>query len=107
MAAMLIPTNDTFFSVMDVMVPRGRQEVMLFAPAYEAGSERNDELCASIPGPSFSECGGAGGGGKVGQGEGFVHISSGIHGIGSLKASIRDWRNPVAQIVIRHVKDAR
>jgi hypothetical protein len=104
-AAMLIPTNDTFFSVMDVPGPRGRQEIVLFSPAYDSGSERNDELCASIPGPAFSECGGAGGGAKVGQGEGFVHISSGVHGIGSFKPNNRDWRNPVARIVIKRMSE--
>ena len=104
-AAMLIPTNDAFFSVMDVTGPRGRQEIILFSPAYDAGSERNDELCESIPGPAFGECGGAGGGAKVGQGEGFVHISSGIHGIGSFKPNNRDWRNPVARILIKRMSE--
>lgn len=107
MAAMLIPTNDSFFSVTDMPGPRGRYEVILYSPAYDAGSEKNDELCSSIPGPSFRECGGAGGGAKIGQGEGFVHISSGIHGIGDFKPINRDWRNPVAKIVIQLVKDPR
>ncbi len=106
-AAMLIPTNDAFFSVTDVPGPRGRGEVVLYSPAYDAGSERNDEQCGSIPGPSFNECGGAGGGGRIGQGEGFVHIHAGIHGIGSFKPSNRDWRNPVAKIVIRQVREGR
>jgi hypothetical protein len=104
-AAMLIPTNDAFFSILDVAGPRGREEVVFYAPAYDAGSEKNDELCASIPGPSFPECGGAGGGAKVGNGEGFVHIHSGIHGIGSFKPSNRDWRNPVARIVIKRINE--
>jgi len=107
MAAMLIPTNDAFFSVTDVPGPRGRNEVVLYSPAYDAGSEKNDEQCSSIPGPSFSECGGAGGGGQIGQGEGFVHVHAGIHGIGSFKSSNRDWRNPIARIVIRHVREPR
>ena len=29
-----------------------------YARAYDSGSEVNDELCASIPGPDFEECGG-------------------------------------------------
>lgn len=103
MAAMLIPTNDGFFSINDVEGPEGRKTLTLFSPAYDAGSERNDELCASIPGPFFAECGGAGTGGKPGQGEGFVHIHAGIHGIGNLKADVRDWRNPVAKVTIRRV----
>ena len=106
-AAMLIPTNDAFFSVTGVPGPRGRDEVVVYSPAYDAGSEKNDEQCSSIPGPSFNECGGAGGGGRIGQGEGFVHVHAGIHGIGSFKPSDRDWRNPVARIKIRQVRDPR
>ncbi|MGH8760210.1 MAG: hypothetical protein ACREVW_11970, partial [Burkholderiales bacterium] len=69
------------------------------------GSERNDELCASIPGPEFAECGGPGGGGKPeGDEEGYVHIHAGIHGIGDLPPEVRDWRNPVARIVVRRAR---
>ena len=102
-AAMLIPTNDGFFSINNVEGPNGDQVLTLFSPAYDAGSERNDELCSSIPGPFFTECGGSGGGAKVGGGEGYVHIHAGIHGIGNLDASQRDWRNPVAKITIRRI----
>ncbi len=103
-AAMLIPTNDAFFAVNGVRGPRGRSSLVLRSVAYDAGSERNDELCASIPGPSFAECGGPGGGGKPsGDEEGFVHIHAGIHGIGDLEAAKRDWRNPVAKIVIERI----
>lgn len=104
-AAMLIPTNDAFFALNEVEGPRGNKTLTLFSPAYDAGSERNDELCASIPGPSFTECGGPGGGGTPAGGEeGFVHIHAGIHGIGNLMPSRRDWRNPVAQITIRRLR---
>jgi hypothetical protein len=104
-AAMLIPTNDGFFALNGVAAPRGSEVLTYFSPAYDSGSERNDELCASIPGPSFTECGGAGGGGQpAGDEEGYVHIHAGIHGIGDLDTSVRDWRNPVAQIIIRRVR---
>ncbi len=104
-AAMLIPTNDAFFALNGVEGPRGSHVLTLYSPGYDAGSERNDELCASIPGPNFTECGGPGGGGQPAGGEeGFVHIHAGIHGIGDLVAADRDWRNPVAQIVIRRVR---
>jgi hypothetical protein len=74
------------------------------SPAYDAGSERNDELCASIPGPDFFECGGPGGGSQVEGGEeGFVHVHSGIHGVGDLVPAERDWRNPVARISITRI----
>ena len=103
-AAMLIPTNDGFVAVDALNLSFARPDVTVFAPAYDAGTERNDELCSSIPGPFFLECGGAGGGAQVGGGEGFVHIHAGIHGVGDLKPALRDWRNPVAKIVIRRVE---
>jgi hypothetical protein len=104
-ASMLIPTNDGFFAVNGVEGPRGNQELTLFSPAYDSGSERNDELCASIPGPLFMECnnGPGGGGAPTGGEEGFVHIHAGIHGIGNLIPARRDWRNPVARITVRRV----
>ncbi len=104
-AAMLIPTNDAFLALNGVAGPRGRDTAVHLSPAYDAGSERNDETCASIPGPNFAECGGPGGGGQPAGGEeGYVHIHAGIHGIGDLDASLRDWRNPVARIVIRRLR---
>lgn len=104
LASMLIPTNDAFIALNGVAGPRGRDAETFTSVAYDAGSERNDELCASIPGPFFTECGGPGGGGApVGGEEGYVHVHAGIHGIGDLNASQRDWRNPVARIVIRRV----
>src|SRR5215831_14692028 len=102
-AAMLIPTNDGFFAVDDLRGPSGLDSVTVFSPAYDAGTERNDETCASIPGPFFVECGGPGGGGAPGGGEGYVHIHAGIHGIGDLDPALRDWRNPVARITIRRI----
>jgi hypothetical protein len=103
-AAMLIPTNDGFFAVNGLRGPRGREVRNLISVAYDSGSERNDELCASIPGPFFSECGGPGGGAApAGDEEGYVHVHAGIHGIGDMEASQRDWRNPVARITIRQV----
>jgi Spondin_N len=106
LAAMLIPTNDGFFAVNGARVPHSSREPnALTSVAYDAGSERNDELCSSIPGPFFVECGGPGGGAATsGDEEGYVHVHAGIHGIGDLDAAERDWRNPVAHIRIRHVR---
>lgn len=95
-AAMLIPTNDTFVAVNSTRLPRHSKVV--YARAYDAGSEVNDELCANIPGPP---CGGEGASAE--DGEGFVHISDGIHGIGDLGPDAYDWRNPVARVEIRRV----
>lgn len=104
-AAMLIPTNDGFFSIQGARVWPGNSARVLFSPAYDAGSEPNDELCTNIPGPV---CGGSGTSSDAG-GEGYVYIHAGIHGIAApephgLDAAKRDWRNPVARITIQRSK---
>ena len=97
LASMLIPTNDGFLALNGVKGLTGKTLTFL-SPAYDAGSEVNNELCASIPGPA---CGGSGDVGVPGGGEGFVHVHAGIHGIGDIPLpEDRDWRNPVAQITI-------
>ena len=70
------------------------------SPAYDSGSEANNELCAFIPGPPCNNpliraTAGA---------EGFVHVHAGIHGIGTLDPAIHDWRNGVARIRITRMK---
>ncbi len=95
LAAMLLPTNDTFVAIDSIRVPYFGS-VVAYAKAYDAGSETNDELCASIPGP---QCGGAPGS-PDDSGEGFVHISSGIHGVGDLEPSVYDWRDVVAKVEV-------
>jgi hypothetical protein len=100
-AAMLIPTNDGFVAVNGVKGPKHKGQVRaVMSPAYDAGSEPNDELCANIPGPV---CGGEGLSADAG-GEGYVHIHAGIHGIGNLDAASYDWRNPTARITIKRIK---
>jgi hypothetical protein len=98
---MLIPTNDAFVALNGIEAPVGNKTLTLFAPAYDAGTEANDELCASIPGPV---CGGEGFNASRAGAEGFVHIHAGIQGIGDLSPAMYDWQNPVARITIRRVK---
>ena len=98
-ASMLLPTNDGFIAVNGMKLPDGKKTKVMYSPGYDAGSENNDELCASIPGPfckgeAFS----------AGQGEGYVHIHGGIKGIADLDAANYDWRNPVAKITVMRVK---
>lgn len=100
-ASMLLPTNDAFFSLNAVRLPKSSKVKNYYSPAYDAGSETNDELCINIPGP---HCGGNGLS-PADSGEGFVHIHAGIHGIGSLDTATYDWRNPVAKISIRRLDD--
>lgn len=96
-ASMLLPTNDGFFAVNGMKLPK-KHKKMVLSPAYDAGSEMNDELCAHIPGP---HCGGEAF--SDGDAEGYVHIHSGINGIGDLDASVYDWKNPVASIMIERM----
>ena len=53
---MLIPTNDAFVGL-NTELPHDFATKEVYANVYDAGSEWNDELCASIPGPAYSECG--------------------------------------------------
>ncbi len=98
MVGMLVTTNDAFFALNGVRVPRRGTKVH-YSPGYDAGSETNNELCAFIPGPP---CGNPNVR-DVTNAEGYVHIHAGIHGIGNLTSSMHDWRNPVAKITINRV----
>ncbi|MDH3647766.1 MAG: spondin domain-containing protein [Gammaproteobacteria bacterium] len=99
LAAMLIPSNDIFFALNGIAGPTGNKTVTLTVPAYDAGSELNDELCVSLPGPG---CGGDPGPISA-NGEGYVYVSNGIRGIADLDANALDFNNPVAQITITRI----
>jgi hypothetical protein len=101
-AGMLVSTNDAFFAARDISF-YGKGKVTVYAVAYDAGSERNSEECAFIPGPPC-------GNGEVRDqdgAEGYVHVHAGIHGIAPadqeprLDPAKHDWRNPVAKITIQ------
>lgn len=98
-AAMLGATNDAFFALKDAALPQGAHKVVYTANAYDAGSETNDELAATVAGL------GGEGYSPNDNGEGFIHIHSGVHGIGDLVPAIHDWRNPVVRIVIERIGD--
>ena len=97
-AGMLLPTNDGVIALNGMKLPKRSMSMMV--PAYDGGTEINDELCANIPGP---HCGGAPFSDE--DGEGFVHVHPGIHGVGDLLASERDWKNPVARITVTRMDD--
>ena len=107
-AAMLIPTNDTFFAIDSIRLPR-YGSATYFATAYDAGTEENDQNCANMPGP---RCGGEGLSAEPAEGdEGFVYVGNGFHDLGPsedpeieiLGPAVYDWRNPVARVVVRRV----
>jgi hypothetical protein len=104
-AGMLVTTNDAFFAVRGIWVS-GKKKVIVEAPAYDAGSERNSEDCEFIPGPP---CNKPGVHDDTADPEGYVHVHAGIHGIdpegdvSSLNPAEHDWRNPVAKITIHRM----
>ena len=95
LASMMLPTNDGFIALNSVRAPR-HGAVTYYSQGFDAGTEPNDELCISIPGPT---CGGEGPSPGI-DGEGYVHIHRGMHGIGDLAPDVYDWRNPVAAVTI-------
>jgi hypothetical protein len=99
LVGMLVTTNDGFYGAASERLPAGNAR-RLHVPAYDAGSEENNELCDFIPGPP---CGSAEMRATDGA-EGYVHVHEGIHGIGDLEPSGADWRNPVALISIKRVR---
>ncbi len=109
LAAMMIPTNDNFIALQNVSLPKRGAENYLI-PAYDAGTETNDQSCQNIPGP---RCGGIGYSASPEEGqEGFVHIGKGFHELGEydingaevLGPKEYDWRNPVAEVTVKRVQ---
>jgi len=107
LAAMLLPTNDSFVALDSVRLPYYRS-VSYRAAAYDAGSEPNDEICANIPGPT---CGGEGRSPDDSNAEGFVHVANGIHGragdstaSSDLDPAVYDWRGAVAEVTITRIR---
>jgi len=100
-ASMLIPTNDAFFAVNGMRGPKEKKTIVFKSPAYDAGTEVNDELCVNIPGPA---CGGEGYNTDRDSGEGYVYIHAGIQGNGGLTTDKYDWNNPVAIITVKQIK---
>ncbi len=107
-AAMLIPTNDTFFAIDAMTLPRSGTQSE-FATAWDAGTEANDQSCTNIPGP---RCGGAGHSpGPNEADEGYIYVSNGFHELGTddgaggevLRPPEYDWHNPVARVTVKRV----
>jgi len=107
-AAMLGRTNDAFYAVRGVPLPKHLGErVHVLANAYDAGSEANAESADTVGALGSMEDDGASGVGINTNGEGYIHIHAGIHGIGGaggLTANADDWRNPVVEVTIERVQ---
>ena len=94
LVSMLVNTNDAFAGADAVMLPRnGSVEYYLYA--YDAGSEKNTEMTAHIPGPC---CGNP-----------LVRVPTherirkhrGILGVGDLNVNTYGWKGPAAKLTIK------
>ncbi|MEK7148067.1 MAG: spondin domain-containing protein [Patescibacteria group bacterium] len=109
--SMLVPTNDGFIALQDLYLFGGYALRWMYVPAYDAGTEYNDELCASIPtaiGYTYGTCPVNGQGfnsTKPWPRERTVTAHKGLHGRGNLKpadsgfnperpAKLMFWYNP-------------
>ena len=89
---MLVNTNDAFTGL-DSLHLRGQGDV-LAKGAYDAGSERNNELASHIPGPCCNNP-------FVRAPEGaLIRRHPGITGVGDLPPATYGWSDPVARISI-------
>lgn len=100
---MLATTNDTFFGLDSYLLLGSHWRSSLEVPAWDAGSEEDNELCQFIPGPPCESPGER----ATENAEGFVHVSSGIDGIGDLPAELWSWNNPVVRIDVTRLPGAR
>jgi len=96
-AGMLATTNDAFTSA-TLKAPKKHRYSSAMAMTYDAGTEDNNELCMDIPGPP---CGGTNAT-IEGDGEGFITIHNGVHGVGDLVPADLDWRGPTAMVRVHN-----
>jgi hypothetical protein len=103
--AMLGATNDAVYAVRGIELPKGIHDIVhVFANAYDVGSEANAESAATVGFLGSTEDDGASFTGINMGGEGFIHVHSGIHGVGGLAAATYDWRNPVVEVTIERIE---
>lgn len=118
--AMLLPTNDAFAGLDSFKIPRKRGTYVVFLPAYDAGTETNDEVMADDnpldcvtdePGYPVDPLGNDGAGGTGVQSPDVsdrMHIHRGqlgdldpVGGVSDLDSSVHRWLNPVVKITLK------
>ncbi len=113
--AMLLPTNDGFAGLNAIEIPSVPGVYTFDVPAYDAGTEANDEIVngGGMPGVAGvpadpSGLGGTGGTGAAGADtNGNVHIHRGSlgdtdpnGGISDLDSRVHRWLNPVIRVTL-------
>ena len=114
LAAMLIPTNDTFLALNSVSLPKYGTRTF-YAAAYDAGTEANDEIIngggatgvAGIPADPTGNNGTGATGVTSSENNTSVHIHRGVlgdydatGGVSDLNSSVHRWLNPVARVTV-------
>lgn len=106
-ASMLGKTNDGFWALRGVALPRGIGDTTReFANGYDSGSEANAESNTTVGGAD-GDNGETGAGIDDGSGEGYIHVHIGIQGIGGvggLEPEEYDWRDPVVEVTIERIQ---
>ena len=113
--AMLLPTNDAFAGLNAVPIPAEPGTYVFDVPAYDAGTEANDELltgggapgAAGMPADPGGLTGTGGAGAAAADANPNVHIHRGqlgdldpIGGVSDLDSAVHRWLNPVIRVIV-------
>ena len=115
--AMLLPTNDAFAGLNSVTIPTVAGTYVFDVPAYDAGTEANDELVVGMAGGApgvagipadpggFSGTGGAGAAGTDANTNVHIHRNTlgdtdGVAGASDLDSRVHRWLNPVVRVIV-------
>ncbi|MGF1684160.1 spondin domain-containing protein [Photobacterium minamisatsumaniensis] len=106
-SAMLLPTNDGFVGLDSWAIPSEPGTYTISLNSYDAGTEANDELAASMPNPPFINFGTGGTGVETVVTNDKVHIHPGnlgdsdpIGGLSDINSATYRWLNPVAIVTV-------
>jgi hypothetical protein len=113
--AMLLPTNDGFVGLNAITIPTDPGTYVFNVPAYDAGTEANDELLTGggmpgvpgIPADPGGLTGTGGTGAAAADANPNVHIHRNVlgdtdptGGISDLDSTVHRWLNPVLRVVV-------
>lgn len=113
--AMLLPTNDAFAGLNAIEIPTDPGTYVYDVPAYDAGTEANDELITGggAPGVAGIPADPGGLGGTGGSGAAMADANPNVHihrnalgdtdsmgGSSDLDSRVHRWLNPVVRVVV-------